>query len=413
MSKLVNPRKDVLKDWIRKFGLEEGEIKKVKDIEELKSSNLGIIVSEAVANFSYNLTSDETLMIKKGEKHLMSMSVFKQMWCDPKTTHQLLRPANVKFKNIYRPFRNQDLTNKSLLFMRHGGIGDLLFINPFVRFLKEKYPSCKISFCSGKKYMPMLENWMDIIDKTYTTPMKFKDFIMYDYHACFEGAIERNLEAEFVNVYELYNKYLEMDVPKEKLCPTQKPKEEMVEYCRGLLNQWGVKEKEFIIVQTTASSPIRTPSLEIWTKILNKFLHKGYTLVLSDSKHKADKVDKLISMLDVKDKVFNFARVSNAIDDGIAMTYLAKLLIGPDSSGTHIAASFNVPMVGIFGSFLGHVRLTTYYKADWVDAKKECAPCFRHGYMPCQYTTDGYHPQCFENINPDEVLEKAERLLND
>lgn len=411
MPKTVNVRRDIIKDWNKKFGLEEGEIRKVKTLEELKSSNLGIVVGEAVVNFTYSMQVGQNFVIKKGEKYIMSLNVFKQLWCDPKTHIQLLKPSDIKFKNIYKSYRGHDLTNKKVLFMRHGGIGDLLFINPFAIYLQKKYPSCKIAFCSGHKYRPMLENW-DFISDIYSAPMKFSDFTKYDYHVIFEGTIERNEEAEHVNVYELFNNWLELDVPKEEMIPYQKSKNVMLTYCRDILHyNWNLKEKDFILLQTTASSPIRTPSLEIWTKIINKLTAKGHNIVLSDSKPKKEIVDKLIAMLDHKDKVFNFAEYSNAIDDGIAMIDLSKLVIAPDSSGTHIAASLNIPMVGIFGSFEGHVRLTTYKNADWIDAKRECTPCYKHGYMPCEFTSDGYHPLCFDNINENEVLEKVERLL--
>jgi len=61
--------------------------------------------------------------------------------------------------------------------------------------------------------------------------------------------------------------------------------------------------------------------------------------------------------------------------------------------------------------------LKTYPKAAWVDAKKECAPCFMHSHMPCPATLNGYSP-CYDELIDTEhklkdVIDKFEELVND
>ena len=45
------------------------------------------------------------------------------------------------FNGLENKYYGHDLTNKSLISIREGGAGDLLFKTPFLKYLKEKYPS--------------------------------------------------------------------------------------------------------------------------------------------------------------------------------------------------------------------------------------------------------------------------------
>ena len=60
----------------------------------------------------------------------------------------------------YRPYQGQDLNNKSILAFRTGGIGDLMFLNPVLRYIKKRYPTCTIKAASGCKQP--LENLPEI-----------------------------------------------------------------------------------------------------------------------------------------------------------------------------------------------------------------------------------------------------------
>ena len=68
-------------------------------------------------------------------------------------------------------------------------------------------------------------------------------------------------------------------------------------------------------------------------------------------------------------------------------------------------ASLNLPAVGIYGPFPGHIRLSTYPKAKWIDVEKECAPCFLHGHRPCPQAKYGANSPCYDNINLDKFID--------
>jgi hypothetical protein len=45
--------------------------------------------------------------------------------------------------------------------------------------------------------------------------------------------------------------------------------------------------------------------------------------------------------------------------------------------------------------------------ASWVDASRECGPCFIHGQLPCQHAVEGYSPCYDELIETDQKLKKV------
>ena len=128
----------------------------VETIDELKKFPPTLVIAECVKTFKFNQNKyfNQELSEKnqyfnqeliKKNKYIMGLGVYYQLHSDPsiKKRNYFLRPAAAKFKNMYRPYSGEDLTDKTLLIWRTGGIGDLLFIQPNLVYLKNKYPTVK------------------------------------------------------------------------------------------------------------------------------------------------------------------------------------------------------------------------------------------------------------------------------
>jgi ADP-heptose:LPS heptosyltransferase len=268
----------------------------------------------------------------------------------------------------------------------------------------------------------MVETWQDdyvgeqnnrIIDKLIDLPFNVSYLWKADYHAVFEGVIERCKEAHTTNCYRLFSKWLGLEIPDSELIPKQSPKEEKVAYCRNILKEWGLDEKAFIILQPRASSPIRTPSPGFWKKVIDKITEK-YKVVIADSPKQNEMMEQFIKTLSNKDSVYNFCNFSKGIDDTIALTSLSKGIVATDTALNHIAISLGVKAFGIFGPFSSYTRLDTYPKelCDSVDAKISCSPCFLHGHKNCPNSDIGGHSKCYDSLNIDELYSKFEELMN-
>ena len=397
---------------LRALGLSQDAGKFVKDLEELKEMPPNIVIAKAVKNVTFTQNFFKTQTLKKGVGYVMGLGVYQQLHADQGYKgKKLLKPSNIKFKNVYRPYKGQELHGKSLVVFRTGGIGDLLFIQPNLIYLKEKYPTCKIIFACGPQYQAMVETW-NCVDTVLDLPFPAHYLIKSDYHALFEGVIERCKLAEVANSYNLFSEWLGLNLPDELLVPKQDVKEDKLEYCKEKLVEWGVDEKKFLLMQLRASSPIRTPRPEFWIELINKLTKKGFKIILTDSPRQADYIDNFIKYLDNKEMVFNFCKYSKSLDYSIALMKLAQCTVATDSAMNHIAASLDVPCFGIYGPFPGHIRLKTYPKASWVDAKKECAPCYLHGMKPCPKAGKDTFSPCYDNLDKDEIVKKIEELVS-
>ncbi len=398
---------------IAKFGLSSDSLKMVEDLEELRKTTPNIIIAKCVKNITFIQNQFKEQSLKKNVNYIMSFAIYHQLFFDKINNLKILKPAPLKFKNLYKSYTGQDLTNKKLLVWRTGGIGDLLFIQPNLIYLKEKYPTCKIYFACGPQYQDMVKTWK-CLDKVFDIPFSFQKLIDVDYHLVFEGVIERTKEAERINAYELFTKWMGLNLPNEKLRPSQNPDNNDNVQCIKVLEHWKVKKNDFLLIQMSASSPIRTPSLEVWKSIIDKLVENNHKIIITDSPKKSPWVEQFITTLKNKENVYNFAKYSTDIGKTIAMTELAKCVISTDSSLMHIAQSVDTKAFGIFGPFLGEIRLSTYKNVDWINYKNEennCSPCFTHGNNPCKFSTNDGHSKCFNSIKPDEIIEKLNKLL--
>jgi len=401
---------------LSRFGLTTDNVNHVANLEELRKSPPNIIIAHAKKTFGFMQNYFKNQELHKRVRYVMGLGVFQQLYKQKLQKNvKLLIPAPMKFKNMYRPYIGQDLTDKTILVFRTGGIGDLLFIQPNLLYLKKKYPTCYIKFACGPQYRPMIENW-DCIDEVLDLPFSIRHLMKSHYHMLFEGVIERCNESHTVNAYNLFSRWLGLDLPDNLLLPRQDPKEDLVDKCFNILKDWGIADESFVLMQLRASSPIRTPSHEFWVKIIDELNARGHNVVLTDNPRQGKNIDEFITLLKNPNKTFNFCQHSAAIDHTIALVKLSKATIATDSALNHIAASMDIKCFGIFGPFPGFIRLKTYQHSAWIDAQKSCAPCYIHSPKPCPHSTPDGYSMCYNKlIETDEklkdVIDRFEELL--
>jgi ADP-heptose:LPS heptosyltransferase len=398
---------------LREMGIKKDQMIVVNKIEDLRESPPGIIIAEAVKTVGFMQNWFKKQQLVKKKKYVMGLGVYQQLHTTNipgRKPKKVLKPAKTKFINSYRPYTGQSLEGKTLLVFRTGGIGDLLFIKPNLNYLKSKY-NCTIKFACGPQYQSMVETW-DCVDEMLDLPFEAHHLYKSDYHMLFEGVIERCREAETTNAYNLFSKWIGLDLPDKLLVPHQEPKIEMIDECMKTLEKWNLQDDSFILMQLRASSPVRTPRPSFWVETINQLTEKGHNIILTDNPRQAENIEKFIKDVKHPEKVFNFCQYSKSLDHSIAITKFAKMTLTTDSAFSHIAASLNVPCFGVFGPFPGYIRLKTYPRAAWVDAQRECAPCYLHSHKPCPKAgKDGFSP-CYDNIDIPDMINKIEDFLN-
>jgi ADP-heptose:LPS heptosyltransferase len=407
------------KDLLEKMGVVEEEVLKHYDtLKDLRNSTPGMVIGTANKDFYFSVDRKKKQLFKKDTSRILSLFLYDKLSVDPEN-RTVLRPADKRFKDVYNHYHGQDLSGKTLLVWRTGGIGDLLFIQPNLRFLKKKYPTCKIWFGCSPAYYPLINNWK-CLDKIVSLPTKLSIFEEADYHVTFEGVIERCKEAEKVNAYHLFSRWMGLEVPDEELVPIQYLKKKNNVEVVSKLAELGVKPYEYVTFQVRTSSPIRTPGIECWKNLMMPLLEDGHKIVICDSSHMTAQIDKFIALViptKYREQVINFCEYAPSIDYCASLINYSRMVISPDSSYTHISAALNVPVLGVYGPFPAKVRMSLYKCAEWLEPEQNsnvCEygghSCCLHGHKPCPVNDHGMSP-CFNEIDFDIAKEKISKLI--
>jgi len=323
---------------------------------------------------------------------------------------KIVKPSTNVFKNRWRKYYGQDLTNKSLLIWRFGGIGDLMFSQPLISYLKKTYPTAKIHFATAPDNMEVFKFWpQGLVDRIHPMPFDARLLDDTNYHLTFEGSIERCLEAHTVNAIDVFAKMAGLsfdpfDYP-AKIIPDRELVLQLSPYI----------PPKTIVLQLRASSPIRTFSLEKAVELINILTDTGFNVGIIDSAAAAMDIQQFIAQTHLfrnPKKIMNLAILSKSLQHCVAILQNSCGAISTDSAITHLMAGLGKPIVGAYGPFRGDIRMRYYAYGDWVDSDtwNECGkcPCFFHEseFHLCPYLTTGKHPGCMENLDSDKIVQK-------
>lgn len=398
---------------LKNLGLDMSKLRKVQTIEELIKEPPLMVAAQVKHDIQMN-TGSQPLNLKKGTSLIMPLSTFMNTKRTSDGRRATLKPYRHPFKTLFRRYRGQDLNYKRLLIWRGGGFGDLMFLQPIIKHIKRLYPTCQITTASYPRFIPIYADFpKDLI--TNVLPVPFSTKFLYDnhYHLTFEGAIERCIEAQNLNVYDLLSKVagFEIDFTDDYYKLELSPNKKIMEKFKHNLPE------NFVVIQMRASSPIRMMSDDKWANIIRRIIDLGKKIMFLDRPdlnayylHFRDKYNL------PKDKVYSRCNECVNINHGIAIMSKSDGIVAIDSAFTHIGVALNKPVVGIYGSFKGWLRMKYYKNADWVDTEdKVCKyqPCFFHHEekFRCPSITNKKHPACLETINEDLVIEKVKKLI--
>lgn len=311
-------------------------------------------------------------------------------------------------ENNEKRYRGQDLTDKTILVWRTGGMGDLCFITPNLRHIKNSFKNSKIIFGCGSKFSfgmmghPHIDELIQLpIDKEYLDKS--------DYYLMFEGIIENNEEAHHKNAYDLFSEYFNFKLKDEDKIPVLGVCEENLKNAKKLmLNN---DNKKIVGLGLKASHIIRSIVPKTLHEIMGLLIQNDIRVALIGSKDDAE----IANLLPFSNHplVIHCYKHSEDYRDAIAQISLVDGLIGPDSSPIHIAASFRKPIVGLFGAFPSELRIKYYIGATGMDAKLPCSPCFMHGISACDYShPQNKEPMCMHIQQPHLVVQEMLMLIH-
>jgi len=318
----------------------------------------------------------------------------------------------------YRKYEGQPLDGRSLLLVRNGGFGDLLFLTPLLRYLEARYRHAGLAVACGRRYHGVyLRN--PRVRRIFTYPVRLQDFVAYDYQLFYEGTLEESTDAELhavdlmaghAGVADVGDRRLEYDVDAA-----------LARKAKNILrHELKVKPSDATVgVHLRASSPIRTYPLESSLVVAAALGAAGARVFLLGAEGDWEKTVGRRPPAEVEfENVDNLCGRFRTIDHTAAFLARLDLLVGPDSSLVHFAGALGVPTVALYGPFPGAVRTKYYPQCLTLEGRYatnpdevECAPCFKHGPNPCPRAgADGASP-CLRNLDPEKVIKYALLLL--
>lgn len=408
------------KQWLQKLGVDHMKpgVNMTPSLEYLKTTTPGMVCVRSTHPLTISITG-HTLNIPANIEVVAPLGVIQSLKKDQNTKYSL-KPSGKPFKDRFKRYNGENLDNKKLMVWRFGGIGDLMFSQPIIKYLKDKYPTCKIFYATAPANRYTFSFWpQGLVDLVTSTPFDAKLLDDTDYHLTFEGSIERCKEAHKLNAFDVFRKMANLEFNVEDYLPSAVPNPNIVDHYRPY-----VPDKT-IVMQLRASSSVRSYPIAKAIPMINMLNDMGFSVGLMDSFDKHKEYDQILAQLNghlkYPNMVYNFSRLSPDVSHCVAVMSLCCGAIGIDSAITHLAAALNKPTVGIYGPFTGDIRMNYYKTADWVSTPKEwndspegCKkqPCYFHEAeaRQCPYLSNNKYVGCMTCINTDNVVEKFVNL---
>jgi ADP-heptose:LPS heptosyltransferase len=318
----------------------------------------------------------------------------------------------------YNKYEGQPLDGRSLLLVRNGGFGDLLFLTPLLRYLHEKYKHAGLAVACGRRYHAVyLRN--PHVRRIFTYPVRLKDLVSYDYQLFYEGTLETSEDAGLHAVDLMARHAGVADVGDRRLVYDVEPA--LARKAKNILrNELKVEAGQPTVgLHLRASSPIRTYPLESSLLVAATLGAAGVRVFLLGAEGDWEKtVGRKLSPSAQFKNVANLCGRFRTINHTAAFLSRLDLLIGPDSALVHFAGALDVATVALYGPFPGAVRTKYYPRCVTLEGRyatnageEECAPCFKHGPLPCPRAGEDRASPCLRNLEPEAVARAAVGML--
>lgn len=281
----------------------------------------------------------------------------------------------------------------SILVIRAGAAGDMLFLTPTLRQLSIDYPLARISVACFPKYKWILAH-QPYHYHHVNFPLVEKDLIHTDVIDCTD-ALEKSPSLHAVGAFAL-----EAGVDLSSKKTVYIPGEPVKAFRKAGKGRIGV--------QWAASTPLRTyPHTD---KLLKLLLTEGYQVMLFSEP------GPFRIPAEAKKMTINLPEAGLTWEQNMDLVPTCDAVIGPDSSLVHFAGAMGVPAIALYGSY--DWRLRTIYQPTIypIEGTGKCAPCSwqnRTGeiFPPACPTRDHYKCGVLASITPNQIMEVLKGVL--
>jgi ADP-heptose:LPS heptosyltransferase len=308
-------------------------------------------------------------------------------------------------ESVYRPYKGQDLNGKKLMAWRTGGIGDILFINPVLRYMKKKYPTCYLKFATGCR--ESLENIPEL-NELHDMPFDAKLLEDCDYHLFFQGIIESSSEmSQNTHAVDMFFHYFGIDslqFPAEEKRPKLFFKKEETDWRDKVLPTLNIKPDDYVIgIQMETSAPVRNFPKEKMKAVIDVLVREENMKVVLVGTEQHEILGQFL-----KGRNTNVVLATKfSVRQSMILATRYNLIMAPDSFMIQVAGALETPLIGLYGPFPSSVRMKYFKNAIGIEPSVVCSPCYKHDFRPC---IKGFPSPCFSQVNVEDVLQAIDFL---
>ncbi len=295
---------------------------------------------------------------------------------------------------------------RPVLFVRNGGIGDIICTFPAAQALKEKHPGCLYFYCCHPAFVvvPEMSGQFDVclgVRHNELIPVILANkFSVYSFVYADEQAGQFSTEHmvdEFCRNHRV--------VPLSRQ-PKLVVSEKALEKARQALATSSPAGK-LITIHIGPSWKVREWSCEKWQELIERFREKGFSnfVQLGNDQHMGRKLGNVCELQKIR------SLPDLGLDGTAAAIQLSSLFIGIDSGLLHIAGAVSTPSLGLFGPTNPAFRIPLETPALACSTSLPCQFC--HHRLPRLHWQSGCPNdiQCMREIAVEDVLARALSLL--
>ena len=280
-------------------------------------------------------------------------------------------------------------STRSLLIIRCGGYGDILFLQPAIRKLASQYPDMRISLAVADRFTEAAERMMAYVLTDWHIepyPVDARRMDQFDCIVPLENLVEFGETALSMHVIDIFATRLgvALDDDEKRL-------------------RWIVWDEEYAMIDRrfprirrgdgatcrrvgivlTASARCRSWPPGRIAELLTILRGKGVETCLIGMPGQSDVDGQGIVNSTAADPPLTFC-------ESVALAASCDVVVSPDTAHTHYAAAAGAPVVALYGPFPWQLRTKYQPQTTAITGNAPCAPCHHHsrGYqfppgMPC------------------------------
>lgn len=269
----------------------------------------------------------------------------------------------------FKPFdETRDWNGKRILFIRPGGMGDLLFMTPSFREIKKRWPLVELHVSAFGPYQSVLKTAP--VEKIIGYPVAEEDANEYDAVVVMENCIEANPDAERDHAVDALARHIGLSSLTDKHCTYEFTPDEL-EWAAA---RYPRTEKKRVAIHLSASGKARSYPASMNLEIMKHLHKKGVEVFILGYPREIT--------AQVPDGIRNLTMENLSFRQSVSAMATCDAVIGPDSVMVHIAGAINMPAVALYGPFPWKLRTAYAPSVHAIQGNSGCdlAPCFFHGH---------------------------------